>query len=36
MKKIYPTLLLALMSLTAFAPEQNDTTYVMFDVNENP
>jgi len=36
MKKIYSTLLLALMSLTAFAQEQNDTTYVMFDFNANP
>ena len=36
MKKIYSTLLLVLMSLTAFAQEQNDTTYVMLDFNENP
>ena len=36
MKKIYSTLLLAAMSLTAFAQEQNDTTYVMFDFNLNP
>ena len=36
MKKIYSTLLLACMSLTAFAQEQNDTTYVMFDFNLNP
>jgi len=36
MKKIYSTLLLALMSLTAFAQEQSDTTYVMLDFNENP
>lgn len=35
MKKIYSTLLLALMSLTAFAQEQSDTTYVMFDFNQN-
>lgn len=36
MKKIYSTLLLACMSLTAFAQEGNDTTYVMLDFNENP
>ena len=37
MKKIYSTLLLAFVSLTAFAAqEQNDTTYVMFDFNLNP
>ena len=36
MKKVYFTLLLACMGLTAFAQEQNDTTYVMFDFNENP
>lgn len=36
MKKIYFTLLLACISLTAFAQEQNDTTYVMFDFNQNP
>ena len=36
MKKIYSTLLLVCMGLTAFAQEQNDTTYVMFDFNENP
>jgi hypothetical protein len=36
MKKIYATMLLALVSLTAFAQEPNDTTYVMFDFNLNP
>lgn len=36
MKKIYSTLLLACIGLTAFAQEQNDTTYVMLDFNENP
>ena len=36
MKKIYSTQLLALMSLTAFAQEQNDTTYVMLDFTQNP
>ena len=35
MKKIYSTLLLACMSLTVFAQEQNDTTYVMLDFNQN-
>ena len=35
MKKIYSTLLLACMSLTAFAQAQNDTTYVMMDFNQN-
>lgn len=34
MKKIYTTLLLALVALTASA--QNDTTYVMLDFNQNP
>ena len=36
MKKIYSTLLLACLSLTAFAQAQNDTTYVMMDFNKNP
>lgn len=36
MKKTYSILLLALMSLTAFAQEQKDTTYVMLDFNANP
>ena len=35
MKKIYSTLLLVCMSLTAFAQEQVDTTYVMLDFNQN-
>ena len=35
MKKIYSTLLLACLSLTAFAQAQNDTTYVMMDFNQN-
>ena len=34
MKKIYSTLLLACLSLTAFAQEK-DTTYVMLDFNQN-
>ena len=36
MKKIYSTLLLALISLTAFSQEQNDTTYVMLNFTDNP
>lgn len=36
MKKIYSTLLLACMSLTAFAQEGNDTTYVMLNFTDNP
>lgn len=35
MKKFYSTLLLACLSLTVFAQEQNDTTYVMLDFNQN-
>ena len=35
MKKFYSTLLLACIGLTAFAQEQNDTTYVMLDFNQN-
>lgn len=35
MKKLHSTLLLACMSLTAFAQEQVDTTYVMLDFNQN-
>lgn len=36
MKKLYATLFLAMMAMTSFAQEQNDTTYVMFDFNLNP
>jgi len=36
MKKIYSTLLLAVIGLTAFAQESNDTTYVMLNFTENP
>lgn len=36
MKKLYATLFFALMAMTSFAQEQNDTTYVMFDFNLNP
>jgi len=36
MKKLYATILMAMMAMTSFAQEQNDTTYVMFDFNSNP
>ena len=36
MRKIYTTILFALMAMTSFAQEKNDTTYVMFDFNVNP
>lgn len=36
MKKLYATLLMALMAMTSFAQEQNDTTYVMMDFTQNP
>lgn len=36
MKKLYATILMALMAVTVSAQEQNDTTYVMFDFNLNP
>lgn len=36
MKHFYTTLLLALMAMTSFAQEKNDTTYVMMDFNQNP
>ena len=36
MKKFYATICLAMMAMTSFAQEQNDTTYVMFDFNLNP
>ena len=36
MKKFYATVCLAMMAMTSFAQEQNDTTYVMFDFNTNP
>ena len=36
MKKLYTTIALALMAMTSMAQEQNDTTYVMFDFNQNP
>ena len=36
MRKFYATLCLAMMALTSFAQEQNDTTYVMMDFTQNP
>lgn len=36
MRKFYATFLFALMAITSFAQEKNDTTYVMFDFNANP
>ena len=36
MKKIYSTLLLACICLTAFAEEKKDTTYVMLNFTDNP
>ena len=36
MKKIYTTLVFALMATLSFAQENNDTVYVMFDFNQNP
>lgn len=36
MKKFYATILFALVSLTAFAQETNDTTYVMMNFTTNP
>jgi hypothetical protein len=36
MKKIYATICLAMMAMTSFAQEQNDTTYVMMDFTQNP
>lgn len=36
MKKLYATILMAMMAIAASAQEQNDTTYVMFDFNQNP
>ena len=36
MKKIYTTIVLAMMAMTSMAQEANDTTYVMFDFNLNP
>ena len=36
MKKLYATIVFAMMALTSFAQEQNDTTYVMIDFNANP
>ena len=36
MKKFYATVCLAMMAMTSFAQEQNDTTYVMMDFTLNP
>ena len=36
MKKLYATIAMAMMAMTSFAQEANDTTYVMFDFNLNP
>ena len=36
MKKLYATIAFALMAMTSFAEEQNDTTYVTMDFNMNP
>ncbi|MBO6031626.1 MAG: hypothetical protein J6T44_00665 [Prevotella sp.] len=36
MRKFYVTLCLAMMAMTSFAQEQNDTTYVMMDFTQNP
>ena len=36
MRKFYATLCLAMMAMTSFAQEQNDTTYVMMDFTKNP
>jgi hypothetical protein len=36
MKKFYATVCLAMMAMTSFAQEQNDTTYVMMDFTQNP
>ena len=36
MRKFYATLLFAMMAMTSFAEEQNDTTYVMMDFTQNP
>lgn len=35
MRKLYATIVFAMMALTSFA-QQNDTTYVMLDFNQNP
>lgn len=36
MRKFYATILFALMAMTSFAQEKNDTTYVMLDFTQNP
>lgn len=36
MKKLYATILVAMMAMVSMAQETNDTTYVMMDFNANP
>mgnify|MGYP006916065428 CR=1 FL=1 len=36
MRKLYTTVCLAMLAMTSFAQEQNDTTYVMLDFTQNP
>lgn len=36
MKKFYSTILFALLAMTSFAQEKNDTVYVMMDFTQNP
>ena len=36
MKKLYATILMAMMAMVSMAQETNDTTYVMMDFNANP
>ena len=36
MRKFYATICLAMMAMTSFAQEQNDTLYVMMDFTQNP
>ena len=36
MKKLYATIALAMMAMTSFAQEANDTTYVMMNFTQNP
>lgn len=36
MKKLYATILMAMMAMVSMAQESNDTTYVMMDFNANP
>lgn len=36
MRKVYTTILFALMAMSSFAQEKNDTVYVMMDFTQNP